>query len=34
MEMREHLNLLFSAGRDIVGETHAMAHIGLQLLTK
>jgi hypothetical protein len=29
-----HLNLLFSAGRDIVGDTHAMAYIGLQLLTK
>ena len=33
-KMREHLNLLFSAGRDIVGDTHAMAFIGLQLLTK
>ena len=33
-KMREHLNLLFSGGRDIVGDTHAMAYIGLQLLTK
>jgi len=32
--LREHLNLLFSGGRDIVGDTHAMAYIGLQLLTK
>jgi Putative MetA-pathway of phenol degradation len=33
-KMREHLNLLFSAGRDIVGDTHAMPYIGLQFLTK
>jgi hypothetical protein len=33
-KLGEHLNLLFSGGRDIVGETHAMAYIGLQLLTK
>jgi outer membrane putative beta-barrel porin/alpha-amylase len=29
-----HLNLLFSGGRDIVGDTTAMAYVGLQLLTK
>jgi hypothetical protein len=33
-KLGEHLNLLFSGGRDIVGDTHAMAYIGLQLLTK
>jgi hypothetical protein len=33
-KLREHLNLLFTGGRDIVGDTHAMAYIGLQLLTK
>ena len=33
-KLNEHLNLLFSGGRDIVGDTHAMAYIGLQLLTK
>jgi Putative MetA-pathway of phenol degradation len=33
-KLSDHLNLLFSAGRDIVGDTHAMAYIGLQLLTK
>jgi hypothetical protein len=33
-KMSTHLNLLFSGGRDIVGNTHAMAYIGLQLLTK
>ena len=33
-KLSSHLNLLFSAGRDIVGDTHAMAYIGLQLLTK
>jgi hypothetical protein len=29
-----HFNLLFSGGRDIVGDTTAMGYIGLQLLTK
>jgi hypothetical protein len=33
-KLREHLNLLFSGGRDIVGDTHVMAYIGLQILTK
>jgi hypothetical protein len=33
-KMSKHLNLLFSGGRDIVGDTHAMAYFGLQLLTK
>jgi hypothetical protein len=33
-KLKEHLNLLFSGGRDIVGDTHAMAYIGLQFLTK
>ena len=33
-KLRQHLNLLFSGGRDIAGDTHAMAYIGLQLLTK
>jgi len=33
-KLNKHLNLLFSAGRDIVGDTHAMAYTGLQLLTK
>ncbi|SRR5579884_436437 len=32
--LNKHLNLLFSGGRDIVGDTHAMAYIGLQLVTK
>jgi hypothetical protein len=32
--LNEHLNLLFSGGRDIVGDTTAMAYIGLQILTK
>jgi Putative MetA-pathway of phenol degradation len=29
-----HFCLLFSAGRDIVGDTTAMAYVGLQVLTK
>ena len=33
-KLTKHLNLLFSGGRDIVGDTHAMAYIGLQVLTK
>jgi Putative MetA-pathway of phenol degradation len=33
-KLNKHLNLLFSGGRDIVGDTHAMAYVGLQLLTK
>jgi hypothetical protein len=32
--LNKHLNLLFAGGRDIVGDTDAMAYIGLQLLTK
>lgn len=34
LKLNEHLNLLFSGGRDIVGDTQAMTYIGLQLLTK
>jgi hypothetical protein len=33
-KLSAHLNLLFSGGRDIVGDTTAMGYIGLQLLTK
>ena len=33
-KLSDHLNLLFSTGRDIVGDTHAMAYVGLQVLTK
>jgi hypothetical protein len=33
-KLNKHLNLLFSGGRDIVGDTTAMGYIGLQLLTK
>jgi hypothetical protein len=33
-KLSKHLNLLFSGGRDIVGDTHAMAYVGLQFLTK
>jgi len=34
LKLHDHLNLLFSGGRDIVGDTHAMCYIGLQVLTK
>ena len=33
-KLSAHLNLLFAGGRDIVGDTTAMAYVGLQLLTK
>jgi len=33
-KLNKHLNVLFTGGRDIVGDTHAMAYIGLQFLTK
>ena len=33
-KLNDHLNLLFSGGRDLVGDTHATAYVGLQLLTK
>ena len=33
-KLNKHLNLLFSGGRDIVGDTTAMAYVGLQVLTK
>jgi hypothetical protein len=33
-KLNEHLNLLFTGGRDIVGDTHAMCYVGLQILTK
>jgi Putative MetA-pathway of phenol degradation len=33
-KLSTHLNLLFAGGRDIVGDTHAMAYVGLQVLTK
>jgi len=33
-KLNKHLNLLFTGGRNIVGDTSAMAYIGLQVLTK
>ena len=33
-KLNEHLNLLFSGGSNIVGDTTAMGYIGLQFLTK
>lgn len=33
-KLTDHINLLFTGGRDIVGDTHAIAYIGLQFLTK
>ena len=34
LKLNEDINLLFTGGRDIVGDTHVIAYIGLQLLTK
>ena len=33
-KLSKHANLLFTGGRDIVGDTTAIAYIGLQFLTK
>ena len=33
-KLSKHVNLLFSTGRDIVGDTRAMVYLGLQVLTK
>jgi|SRR5262249_11214412 len=33
-KLSRHLNLLFTGGRDVVGDTHLMTYIGLQVLTK
>jgi hypothetical protein len=33
-KLNKNVNLLFTGGRDIVGDTHAMAYVGLQFLTK
>ncbi len=33
-KLSKHINLLFAGGRDIVGDTTAMAYVGLQVLTK
>jgi hypothetical protein len=32
--LNEHINLLYAAGRDIVGDTRVMVYVGLQFLTK
>jgi hypothetical protein len=34
LKLDGHINLLSTGGRDIVGDTKAMAYIGLQVLTK
>jgi hypothetical protein len=34
LKLNEHINLLYAAGRDIVGDTHVMVYFGLQFLTK
>jgi hypothetical protein len=34
MEVDQASQPAFSGGRDIVGDTHAMAYVGLQVLTK
>ena len=34
LKLNEHINLLFTGGRDIVGDTKGMAYVGLQFLTK
>jgi len=33
-KLRDHFNLIFAGGRDIVGDTTAMGYLGLQILTR
>lgn len=33
-KLNEHLNLLYSAGRDIVGDARVIAYVGLQSFTQ
>jgi hypothetical protein len=33
-KFEEHLNFIFAAGRDVVGDTHAMFYMGLQIVTR
>lgn len=33
-KLAEHLNLLFTGGHDIYGDTKAMLYLGLQIVTK
>jgi hypothetical protein len=34
LKLQEHLNFIFTAGRDFTGDTHAMLYLGLQIVTK
>jgi hypothetical protein len=34
LKLNDHLNFIFTGGRDFVGDTHAMLYLGLQILTK
>jgi outer membrane putative beta-barrel porin/alpha-amylase len=34
LKLNDHLNFIFTGGRDLVGDTHAMVYLGLQILTK
>jgi hypothetical protein len=33
-QLSKHVNLLFSAGRDIIGDTRVMIYVGMQILTR
>lgn len=33
-KLSPHVNVLFSAGRDVIGDARAMVYLGLQVLTK
>ena len=34
LKLQEHLNFIFTAGRDFVGDAHALLYLGLQIVTK
>jgi hypothetical protein len=34
LKLNDHLNFIFTGGRDFVGDTHATLYLGLQIVTK
>jgi Putative MetA-pathway of phenol degradation len=34
LKLNDHLNFIFTGGRDFVGDIHAMLYLGLQIVTK
>jgi hypothetical protein len=34
LKLNDHLNFIFTGGRDFVGDTHATLYLGIQIVTK